>query len=105
GRIDHQVKVRGFRIELGEIESVLRQESSVLDAVVVVREEGDQRRLVAYVVSPCEAGELVAALRDHCQSQLPAYMVPTAFVVLEALPLTPNGKLDKNALPVPGYEA
>ena len=100
GRIDHQVKIRGFRIELGEIEAILRQHPQVREAAVVTREDTSGQRLVAYLVavqeplSPPDATEL----RHFLATKLPEYMLPSAFVFLEAFPLTSNGKLDRRAL-------
>jgi amino acid adenylation domain-containing protein len=102
GRIDEQVKVRGYRIELGEIEAVLGQHPAVRQTVVVAREDkpGD-KRLVAYVVLYEKQTATIRDLQDHMMKQVPTYMVPSAFVLLEALPLMPNGKVDRRALPAP----
>ncbi len=101
GRIDHQVKLRGFRIELGEIETLLAKHPNVGNNVVIVREDvpGD-KRLVAYVIAKDEV-PTPGDLRTHLRSQLPDYMVPSAFVFMEEFPLTPNEKIDRKALPVP----
>ena len=102
GRLDHQVKIRGFRIELGVIEAVLRKFTSVREAVVAAREwaTGDAR-LIAYLTSYTLTTVSLNELRQFLREKLPAYMVPSAFVVLEKLPLTPNGKVDRAALPMP----
>jgi thioesterase domain-containing protein len=120
GRIDHQVKIRGFRIELGEIEANLKQHPAVHQAVVVAYEESpDDRRLAAYVVmkdsltaqptsdddgrdpAPSSATIVSTNLRAFLRDKLPDYMLPAAYIVMDALPLTPSGKIDRRALPKP----
>ncbi|MGH7798832.1 MAG: amino acid adenylation domain-containing protein [Candidatus Binatia bacterium] len=102
GRLDNQVKIRGFRIELGEIEAVLGQHPSVGEAVVVAREVAPaEHRLVGYIVSKPPAVATAEQLSRFLKSKLPDYMVPYAFVMLDALPRTPNGKVDRGALPAP----
>ncbi|RKZ52372.1 MAG: non-ribosomal peptide synthetase, partial [Candidatus Parabeggiatoa sp. nov. 3] len=102
GRIDNQVKMRGFRIELGEIEAVLAQYPAIREVVTIVREDQpDNKRLVAYIVPKEETALTPDELRPFLKAKLPDYMVPKAFVILEAFPLTPNGKIDRHALPAP----
>jgi len=99
GRLDSQVKLRGYRIEPGEIETVLGGHPEVRTAAVTVQGEGERRRLVAYVVGESIPGPTATELRAYLHSKLPEYMMPSAFITLEALPLTPNGKVDRKALP------
>jgi len=101
GRIDNQVKVRGFRIELEEIESVLITHPQVSEAVVIDSEDiPGSKRLVAYIVTRANS-EIKNRLRSFLKQKLPDYMIPSAFVILDALPLTPNGKIDRRGLPKP----
>ncbi|MFE1315945.1 amino acid adenylation domain-containing protein [Streptomyces sp. NPDC058755] len=103
GRVDDQVKVRGFRIELGEVEAVLERQEGIARAVAAVRRDmsGDAL-LAAYLVPQAGPAELdLTEIRAHLGRELPGYMVPSAFVVLDELPLTANGKVDRKALPTP----
>ena len=93
GRVDEQIQLRGYRIEPAEIEVVLRRQPTVAGCAVVVR---GRSQLVAFVQAESDSG---AALRDALSAELPAYMVPSVFQVVDSLPLTPNGKIDKNRLP------
>jgi amino acid adenylation domain-containing protein len=108
GRSDFQIKLRGIRIELEEIELALRKAPGVRDGVVVARTLGDraddEKSLVAYVVLESPQKTTMADLRQFLQTQLPDYMVPTAFVGLEALPVNLNQKVDRTALPMPTAE-
>ncbi|MGH3639310.1 MAG: amino acid adenylation domain-containing protein, partial [Mycobacterium sp.] len=106
GRTDDQIKIRGYRVELGDVESAVAAHPLVTQAAVIARPDPNtsgSHRVVAYVV-PAAADsttelELIGELRTHLKRVLPAYMVPSAFAVLDALPLTDNGKLNIRALP------
>ena len=108
GRSDFQIKLRGIRIELGEIELAIRKAPGVRDGVVMARTLGDratdEKSLVAYVVLESPEKTTMADLRQFLQTKLPDYMVPTAFVALEALPVNLNQKVDRTALPLPTAE-
>lgn len=113
GRYDQQVKIRGFRIELGEVEAALNQHPSVRACVVDARAGvRGEKQLVAYVVpaddQPGDSAPFVLGLsswignlRSFLKQQLPDYMIPAAFVLLDALPITTHGKIDRRALPAP----
>ena len=118
GRADHQIKMRGFRIEPGEIEAILESFPGIGRAVAIARGDGAEQRLVAYYESGTRSGAETSAadrtsdtqtgapdeaeLRQRLRQRLPDYMVPSAFVRMDALPLNRNGKIDRAALPEPG---
>ena len=99
GRIDYQVKLRGFRIELGEIESTLMQHPQIKQAVVTLFKNNDDEKLIAYFISSSELSQ--NDLRQFLQDKLPAYMIPSSYMMLEEFPLTPNRKIDRKSLPLP----
>ena len=105
GRADSQIKLRGMRVELGEIEATLREHAGVDECVVMLRGEGMEATLVAYIVPVDETGPGADELRAYLASRLPLHMVPATFVTLKQLPLMVNGKVDRNALPEPSPEA
>lgn len=104
GRANEEVKILGFRVELGEVEAVLARHPGLADVAVVAHEiEPGNKRLVAYLVRETFDWD-ISELRTQALDSMPEYMVPTAFIVLDALPLTPNGKLDRRSLPAPDFE-
>jgi len=105
GRLDHQIKIRGFRVELGEIESSLVKHPMVKEALVIARNDmtgkpNGEPLLAAYIITKDEQLQ-VSDLKALLKNQLPDYMVPSGFVLLDAFPLTPNEKIDRKALPIP----
>lgn len=102
GRSDNQIKLRGYRIELNEIVCALNQHPAIQASVVIARRDHpDEEQLVAYIVTTPGGEVTPTSLQTHLRAQLPDYMVPTVFVVLDALPPTPHGKVDRAALPIP----
>jgi acyl carrier protein len=99
GRKDDQVKIRGYRIELGEIEHALFSAPGVKDAVVIVKQNNDEKYIVAYVIT--ENGIEAGSLRLYLDKKLPSYMIPAFFIRLDKFPLNSNGKIDKKKLPDP----
>ena len=104
GRVDDQVKIRGFRVRLKEIETTLRRQDNVAECVVISRDDGPtegEPYIVAYLVPRQHPEPTISELRHFLKETLPEYMLPSAFVILEAFPLNPNGKVDRMALPKP----
>jgi amino acid adenylation domain-containing protein len=102
GRLDDQVKIRGVRIEPGEVAAVLERHPLVRSAVVTARKNSHEEYiLIAYIVSSGQGKATVSEFRSHLSKQVPDYMIPSAFVILDSLPLTPNGKVDRKSLPAP----
>jgi amino acid adenylation domain-containing protein len=99
GRKDHQIKLRGFRIELGEIESAINSHPAIKDAVIALKENENEKKLVAYYVSVEGAAVSTADLREYLKQRLPDYMTPSIFFEVAELALNPNGKIDRHKLP------
>jgi len=101
-RLDTQVKVRGFRIELGEIETALSRHQAIQQNAVIIRDDSKgEKELVAYIVTKAGVSITANEIRDQLKNNLPEYMVPSRFVLLDELPMTPNGKVDRKAMPDP----
>src|SRR5258708_8837032 len=104
GRIDNQIKIRGFRVELEEIEQALRSHTGVLVCVVVLHEDSDgAKRLCAYVIGEPGSELKISELRNYLKTNLPSYMMPASFELIDALPLLPSGKINRRALPTPRF--
>jgi amino acid adenylation domain-containing protein len=105
GRLDSQVKIRGFRVELGEVEHRLRQHPDVADVIALAREDPDGSKILVAYIRPAGRCAQPAQLRRHAAQSLPAYMVPSHFILVDSFPATANGKLDRDALPDPSAPA
>ena len=106
GRIDNQVKIRGFRIELGEIEANLNEHPLITESVVIVaKNDQENQYLVAYMITHLQQSIETREIKEFLQQRLPAYMIPTAFILVEEFALTANGKIDRKALPKPDLTA
>ena len=104
GRIDHQIKLRGYRIELGEIEAVITQHEFIREAIVnVVGDTTVDQKLIGYIVPFENTGKEISTLelKEFLRLQLPDYMIPADFMVLDNMPLTTAGKVDRKSLPIP----
>jgi acyl-coenzyme A synthetase/AMP-(fatty) acid ligase/acyl carrier protein len=101
GRKDFRVKIRGYGVELAEVEKALRNHTGIKEVVVTPQTESGETRLVGYFTSHAQRSPSVSELRSCLKGKLPDYMIPSAFVKLDAIPLTPNGKVDRKALPDP----
>ncbi len=102
GRVDFQVKIRGFRIELGEIEAEISKQENIKDVIVAVHgDKAGDKKVVAYLIAQNDKAIDLNQLRSALKENLPDYMIPAAFVVMETFPLTPNGKVNRKALPAP----
>jgi amino acid adenylation domain-containing protein len=102
GRLDHQVKINGFRVELGEIEAAVALQPDVAECVVIAHEYAPgEKRLVCYVTAKRGLRPTVDGLRAGLAGKLPMYMIPAAWVFVDAMPQSPNGKTDRRALPPP----
>lgn len=105
GRIDSQVKIRGFRVELGEIERVIASYPGIVTAMARVVDKDTHRECIgAYYVARTGVTIIAHEVREHVRKQLPEYMIPRYFMLLDAIPLTGNGKLDIARLPKPSLE-
>src|SRR6185436_15774674 len=102
GRSDNQIKIRGFRVELEEIERAIRGHEAIENCVVVAT-DGDDKRLVAYLITADNSREAIGDLRNSLKTKLPSYMVPAAFEVIDEFPTTSSGKIDRRALPEPQF--